>query len=343
MHKLLIAGLLLAATVIALGAFTRLTDAGLGCPDWPGCYGQLLVPEGTQEIAEATRAFPQSPVVAHKAWNEMIHRYCASLLGLLILVMTVLAWRRPALKPMRPLLSLLLALVIFQGILGMWTVTLKLLPIVVSTHLLGGFTTFSLLLLAYLQWRQPDIQPVKRHGGRLLSLAVLALLVVVAQIALGGWTSANYAALVCHQLPACQGDWVSQLDFAAAFEIHAPTEAGYEFGVLDYGARMTIHMSHRMGAVLATLATGALIWQLLRHGGNSRYRQLATLLGLLLSLQVVLGLANIILHLPLAVAVAHNGVAALLLLALVATIYHLYRTRRQAAGSPLPLTPVSGH
>ena len=343
MQKLLIAGLLLAATVIALGAYTRLTDAGLGCPDWPGCYGQLLVPQGAEQIAEATKAFPHTPVVAHKAWNEMIHRYCASLLGLLILVMTVVAWRRPGFERLRPLLSLLLALVIFQGILGMWTVTLKLLPIVVSTHLLGGFTTFSLLLLAYLQWRQPDVQPINRHGGRLVSLAALALLVVVMQIALGGWTSANYAALVCHQLPACQGDWISQLDVAGAFEIHGPTEAGYEFGVLDYGARMTIHMSHRLGAVLAALATGVLIWQLVRHGGGNRYRQLAMLLATLLVLQLSLGLANILLHLPLAIAVAHNGVAALLLLALVTTTYHLCRARQAAGHSPVRLARVASH
>lgn len=328
MQKLLLTTLLFAATVILLGAYTRLTDAGLGCPDWPGCYGQLTVPQGEQQLHQASTSFPDSPVEPAKAWNEMIHRYCATALGLLILIMTAMAWRGNYSRKLRILLTLLLGLVIFQGLLGMWTVSLKLLPIVVSAHLLGGFATLSLLLLCYLSLIGYPAKSSRKRSDtelrRLRKFAAVALVLLIIQISLGGWTSSNYAALVCGRLPVCEGNWLEQLDIVNAFQIRPPTEAGYEYGVLDYGARMTIHMSHRLGALLTLLAIGALVWQLFRHGRGSSDSRLAILITGVLVLQLALGLANIVWRLPLTVAVAHNGVAALLLLLVITANYRLY-------------------
>src|SRR5690606_4955338 len=201
-----------ALCVIVLGAYTRLKDAGLGCPDWPGCYGFLSVPSTAAQIAEAEARFPHAPFEAHKAWPEVVHRYVASGLGLLIILINVQAFRHRR-EPGQPLKLplLLLALVILQGLFGMWTVTLNLWPQVVTAHLLGGFTTISLLWLLTLRlfnrpWPQPYV-PIQ-HWIKLKPLATFCLVLVICQIALGGWVSANYAALACPELPTCQGRWL---------------------------------------------------------------------------------------------------------------------------------------
>ncbi len=310
----------LAFCVVLLGAYTRLSDAGLGCPDWPGCYGHLTVPEATHEIAAANRAFPQRELEAPKAWKEMIHRYFAGTLGLLVLVIAVVSWRRHRADPSRPLwLPLfLLLLVVFQAALGMWTVTLLLKPAIVAAHLLGGFATFALLtLLALRSW--PGGLPTWRGGPR--ALAALALLVVVAQISLGGWTSTNYAALACTDFPTCQGRWWPEMDFGEAFRIWRGAGVNYEYGVLDTPARTAVHVTHRIGALITLLVVGALALRLLRQRVT---RVAGALLGLLLLTQLSLGIANVLLHLPLPVAVAHNAVAALLLVTLILVNYRLW-------------------
>ncbi|GAA5192939.1 COX15/CtaA family protein [Ferrimonas gelatinilytica] len=312
--------LALALVVILLGAFTRLTDAGLGCPDWPGCYGYLVVPQEHQHaIAEAR--FPERPVEMAKAWAEMVHRYVAGTLGLCILALALMAWRRPAAPKGLP--WLLVGLVVFQAALGMWTVTLNLLPLVVMGHLIGGFSILALLFLLWLR-QSPQRGPLPNGTKPLGTLAVVATGVLLVQIMLGGWTSANYASLACTELPVCEGDWASRLDPEAAFHPLPPPAKSYEFGVLDYPARMTIHVSHRIWALITALVLLLLALRLWTQGLR---REALAVTGVLM-LQLMLGIANVVASLPLPVAVAHNGVAALLLLSLVAVNYRLWQRSR---------------
>ena len=327
MRKLVRISLALCFIVIVLGAFTRLTDAGLGCPDWPGCYGFLTVPQSEARQAAALDAFPDASIDTQKAWHEMIHRYAAGLLGVLVLALAVTATRRRLAsttqhQPFKLPLALLL-LIIFQAALGMWTVTMMLQPIIVMLHLLGGFATFSLLFLLYLREKSYHI-PGGDPGLRdLKPLALLSLVVVAGQIALGGWVAANYAALACTELPFCEGPWVQRLDFAGAFSL--PKAATYEFGVHSYAERMTMHVIHRLGALITTLVLGFLIVQIWRKAQSGHFRRLALLTTALLIVQLALGVSNVVFSLPLVVAVAHNAVGALLLITLVGLNYNLSR------------------
>jgi cytochrome c oxidase assembly protein subunit 15 len=305
-------GTVLALVVVMLGAYVRLTDAGLGCPDWPGCYGRLVVPDQSTPAAELGEHANARPLEAGKAWREMIHRYLASTLGLVIVALGVLAWRnrRDPNQPWRAPLALV-ALVIFQGLLGMWTVTLLLKPIVVVAHLLGGLTTLA-LLFSLGRWRQTRV-PSPTPALRLLGLAAATMLLL--QIALGGWTSANYAALACPDFPTCQTQWWPAIaDFKDGFVLWRGLGVSYEGGVLDHPARVAIHFTHRLGAVLAIVLIGLLGWRLARETAT-RADGLAVL-GLLL-LQASLGVSIVVFGVPLAVAVAHNGGAALLLLSVI--------------------------
>ena len=320
----------LALLVVLLGAYTRLTHAGLGCPDWPGCYGFISVPQTAEQLAHAEQHYPQAPVEAHKGWNEMVHRYFAGSLGLLILTLALYALRRrgESGQPLK-LPFLLLALVILQAAFGMWTVTLKLWPQVVTAHLLGGFATLSLLLLLTLRLsgRWPVLPALPR---RLRTLAALGLLLVIGQIALGGWVSSNYAAVACIDLPTCHGQWWPAMDFANGFHLTQHIGPNYLGGQLDNDARTAIHMSHRAGAVLVTLVLVLLAWQLRRHAQP----RLAALLLLALAGQISLGISNVLLHLPLAVAVAHNLGGAFLLLTLVTINYRLRSSSGAAIAAP---------
>ncbi|MGD8583501.1 MAG: COX15/CtaA family protein [Gammaproteobacteria bacterium] len=320
-YKISLFGCVFAAVVVLLGAYTRLVDAGLGCPDWPGCYGFLTVPDSHEEIKIAEQAFPHAPVEAHKAWPEMVHRYFAGTLGLIIALLAFLAFKarqddsQPLLLPI-----LLLGLVIFQAALGMWTVTMGLLPIVVMGHLLGGFTTLALLLLLFLRLRDGN-KP--SSASPLRNLALIGLAIVFIQISLGGWTSANYAAIICTDFPTCQGHWLPPLDIAGAFELHDENVQNYLGGFLGNDARVTIHWLHRLGALVTTLFILFLAFRLF----SSEHRGFAGWLLLVLVVQVSLGISNVVFSLPLAVAVAHNGVAALLLLTMVTLVHTLGRQR----------------
>ena len=345
-------GTLLALLVVVIGAWVRLTDAGLGCPDWPGCYGKLVVTESTREAAEA---FPERPLDVGKAWREMIHRYLATGLGLICLIMAGVAWfnRRDPEQPTR-LAYLLLAVVIFQGLLGMWTVTLLLQPVIVMAHLLGGLTTLGLLFWLG-DWRRalssmasgaftltanradgtmdgpsasrtsgpisglengPAPEPASaRAATALRRLALAGATVLVVQIALGGWTSANYAALACPDFPTCQTRWWPPVtDFREGFVLWRELGVDYEGGVLDNPARVAIHFSHRLGAIAATIMLGLLGWMMARR---PRLRPDGIAVLGALGVQLVLGASIIIYSVPLSIAVAHNGVAALLLLAVL--------------------------
>lgn len=323
MKKLVFISILMAMIVIVLGAYTRLTDAGLGCPDWPGCYGHLSFSNTTKHIETAQQAFPERPFEEHKAWNEMIHRYFASALGFLILVIFVSSlFNRAYNKPVK-LPLLLVFLVCFQGALGMWTVTLNLLPVVVMGHLLGGFTVLSTLFLLYLR-----LTPYRIPGGdarvrQYAKYAILGIIILTAQIALGGWTSANYAALACTELPLCEGAWYQRLDFAGAFSI--PVAENYEFGAHDYDERMTMHIVHRIGALVTFLYLSWLGVRLYAAASSSLIKKLSAVMVLVMGVQIILGVSNVVFSLPVAVAVMHNAVAACLMLVLVSISYTLYR------------------
>ncbi|HEY5623808.1 MAG TPA: COX15/CtaA family protein [Gammaproteobacteria bacterium] len=307
-QRLARAGTVLALIVVVVGAWVRLTDAGLGCPDWPGCYGQLIVPASEAEQAQASLDFPERPLEAGKAWREMIHRYLASTLGLVCVALAAIAWRNRG-NPAQPvkLPLILLGVVIFQGLLGMWTVTLLLQPVIVMGHLLGGLTTLG--ILSWLsRWRPATAGAVAAAGG----LALIAAVVLVVQIALGGWTSSNYAALACPDFPTCQTRWwPPAADFREGFFMWHGLGIDYEGGVLDNPGRVAIHFAHRLGALVAALVIGLLGFQLTRNPAL-RADGLAVLGALML--QLALGVSIVVFGVPLAIAVGHNGVAALLLL-----------------------------
>jgi cytochrome c oxidase assembly protein subunit 15 len=304
--------------VVVVGAFVRLTDAGLGCPDWPGCYGQPTPTHAEEDIAKAVaeQGGVHGPVSIQKAWHEMSHRYLAGTLGLLILGIAVMAWtqrKRSGQHPQSPwLATALLALVMFQAALGMWTVTLLLKPVIVTLHLLGGMAT--LALLTWLALRQVGWTAMGGSATQLRPWAILGLALLVVQIALGGWVSTNYAALACIDLPTCHGEWMPKMDFQHGFQLLRElghTAAGDK---LSYDALTAIHWTHRVGAVLVTSYLAWLSWRASRLSG---LRAVAIGIAVLLVIQVSLGVGNILTGLKLAVAVAHNAGAALLLVALV--------------------------
>jgi cytochrome c oxidase assembly protein subunit 15 len=306
----------LTLVVVVLGAFVRLSDAGLGCPDWPGCYGHLAWPNEVHEISKANENFTERAVEVHKAWKEMVHRYLAGILSLTVLALFVWAFRKRHLDSYA--LPLVICFVIlFQAALGMWTVTLKLHPSIVMSHLLGGLTTLSLLTWLACQ-KTPSITPYRYAGHVKQWMVVFGLLLLIVQIALGGWTSANYAALACVGFPTCNGLWWPEMDFVQALDVFKQYGPNYEFGVKDGPARMAVQMMHRMGFVVVTLYFSWLIFKLTR---NRELMPLGlSLLGLLL-LQIALGIINVTYSLPLPVATMHNGVAALLLVNLVVLLY----------------------
>jgi len=357
--------------LVMFGAFVRLSNAGLSCPDWPTCYGQATWPQHAQAVAHADAAFPDRPYEAHKAWREQVHRFLAGTLGVMVLLLALIAsWRKrsallavivgavfaavgvglymrgehawssllavcaialPAIAAIRlhqpsawRICVLALAVIIFQAMLGMWTVTLLLKPIVVMGHLLGGMTTFA--LLAYVALRFAGVAAPDEHMADLRRLVTIGIVLLFCQIALGGWTSANYAALACGygpgSFPQCLGQWMPPTDFGQGFVLWRGIGVNYEGGVLDMAARSAIQLAHRFGALVVFCYLGWLSHKLARRG----LRALGLAIALALAAQVLLGISNVYFGLPLPVATAHNGVAALLLFTLLAT---LARTQRQ--------------
>lgn len=311
---------LLAFIVVTLGAYTRLKDAGLGCPDWPGCYGHFVVPKTQQALDSAQKRFPHQPVEPAKAWAEMVHRYFAG--GLVLLIITLAIWsafKRKQHLPLRiPLL--LVACAIFQGLLGMWTVTLQLLPLVVMGHLLGGMTIASLLWWLTLSTRQTQINPSLRY---LKPWVLGGLAIVFVQIFLGGWTSANYASIICPEFPFCHGLLFPPFDFKHAFNFLSPIGQNYQGGLLGVAARVTIQMTHRYFAFVTLTYVGSLALYLLFAKKTTSVRNIAGVLLLLLLAQFCFGVLNIVTLLYLPVAVTHNAIALLLLLTFVTLLRHL--------------------
>ncbi|TXH02551.1 MAG: heme A synthase [Nevskiaceae bacterium] len=345
--------LALCFAVIVFGAFVRLSDAGLGCPDWPGCYGHLGVPDAPHEVARAEQNFPQRPVEAPKAWKEMIHRYLATTLGSLITLMAVMSLflRRHGVPRLLP--WLLLGTVLMQGALGAFTVLWQVNPLTVTGHLLTGLLTLSLLLLMRLRVAYPravaDAGTAPEREARnerqawsrmqetgaaspavtpawLPRFAALALALLVFQIFLGGWTSSNYAALGCPDFPTCHGSLLPQTDVKEAFTLWRGLGVNYEGGVLDNRARVTIHYFHRLGALVVT-ATLLLLGVWLIRTRETLWKRLGIAIHAAVTLQVLIGISVVVLQFPLAVADLHNAGAALLLMVLVTLNFFAWNQR----------------
>ena len=309
-------GICLAFVVIALGAWTRLVDAGLGCPDWPGCYGFVVFPTNEAEIALAEARYPTFPYDINKAIPEVVHRYFAAALGFLAIIMVYYSYKQNENKNIRPWTIGLLIFICCQGLFGFLTVSLLLLPIIVTAHLFGGFTTLTLFFLIFLMSGKFDILE-KMAIPKLKTIAGIALAVLLFQIFLGVWTSTNYASLACADFPTCQGTYMPEMDFKNGFNLNQEVGPNYLYGLLDNPSRVAIHYSHRVSAILVAVVFLILISKL----WFSNAAPLASTIGILLLTQISLGIINVVYVLPLYVAIAHNLVAALLLLAIFTVNY----------------------
>ena len=301
--------LFLTFDLIVFGSFTRLSDSGLGCPDWPGCYGEATPFAAREDIRAAEAALPAGPVTWGKAWIEMIHRYLAMTVGALILVMTAAAWRWRTRLPFSPWWpTVTLVWVIVQGVFGKYTVTLKLYPLVVTLHLLGGLALLMLLAVQHERFRDRPlaVSPATRR------LAVVAASVLALQVASGGWVSTNYAVLACTGAPQCSGQWWPAMDFAHGFTL-LRERGGVDGAPLTIEALVAIHMVHRLLAVATAALLAALAWRL---SSEAAARGWAGVLAALLAWQVASGLSNVVLGWPLVAALAHSAGAAALVLCL---------------------------
>jgi len=320
--RLAYAATALAFVVVVLGAYTRLTNAGLGCPDWPGCYGQLI-PQ-----ADAT-----NPLInTTKAWTEMIHRYLAGSLGIVIFALAFFIIKNKSgfKKQSQILVIVVSGLVIFQALLGMWTVTLKLFPAVVMAHLMGGLATLSLLWCLTLTLQSHNKPSIQSNTYALRIWGIFGLIMLILQIFLGGWTSANYAALVCLDFPFCNnfnqnlGLNVEFTNIVEAFNFTAVGVDGSQGTPLGHTARIAIHMLHRIGALLTTLIIGWLALLAWMRSQNKAIQTISIVMASLLIIQILLGMTNILAKLPLPIAVAHNAIAALLLLSAITLNYFIF-------------------
>lgn len=328
-RKLVWVTLFLTFDLIMFGAFTRLTDSGLGCPDWPGCYGHANPLQAHADISAAETAMPTGPVTVMKAWIEMIHRYLAMAIGVLIMALMVIAWRRwlqsgrkeMKFSPLFP--TLLFAFVCLQGAFGAWTVTMKLQPVIVTIHLLLGMTLLALLTWfgARLSEHLPMSQPAVSQSAAALRIpAALALVLLAIQIALGGWVSTNYAALACTDFPLCHGVLLPQMDFANGYSLWRNLGMTVNGDYLPFPALTAIHWTHR---AFAFVVVAQVAWVSLRAFKIKALHKTARWLLLMITLQFAIGISTVFLNLPLALAVAHNGGAALLMLLLVALNYKI--------------------
>ena len=307
--KITLFATIMAFCLIVLGAYVRLSDAGLGCPDWPGCFGTLTVPESQLAIEKAQHTFPDQAIENGKAWKEMVHRYVAGLLGLLILSIGYLAYRNKKLLKVSILVPYsLLGIVFFQAMLGMLTVTLLLKPIIVSTHLIGGMATLAILTyLSYEHFNKNSKLVLKK--SIIFYMARFGLILIFMQIFLGGWTSTNYAGLACTDFPTCHGQWIPDMDFKNAFNIFRNLGQTSEGAPISLNALQAIQWIHRIGAITVVIYFGYLSYVLMQY---KQLRFEAILLLTILAAQFIIGIANLTLHLPMVLAVSHNLTAALL-------------------------------
>lgn len=330
--------LFLTFDLVVFGSFTRLTDSGLGCPDWPGCYGELSPLQAHEDIHAAQTAAPLGPVTFTKAWIEMIHRYLAMTVGVLILVLaasSTLTWLRRApgevIRPSPVWAWFTLVWVLVQGLFGKYTVTLKLYPLVVTAHLMGGLLLLALLMLQHEAWKARPLVVQRRTWA----WAVVATVSVWMQVALGGWVSTNYAVLACTGFPACNGQWWPPMDWAAGFTFLRALGQGHDGAPVTLDALVAIHMAHRLMAYAVLACLAVLAWRL-RSEGQAAARRYGLLLGLTALAQLLTGLSNVVLGWPLLAAVLHSAGAA----ALVALTTSLLARSRHASPA-LPVSTIS--
>jgi cytochrome c oxidase assembly protein subunit 15 len=313
--------------VVMLGAYTRLSDSGLGCPDWPGCYGQITVASTTTAIQKANALYPSIPLEQEKAWPEMVHRYFAGILGTLIIGISVFRLNR-ARKQYEELSIapiLLIFLVVFQALLGKWTVSWSLHPLAVMPHLIGGMLITTTLFWQLLDHSQRHATTPSQKKTQIL--AWLLFFIVLAQIGLGGWTSSQYAALSCPDFPFCKGSIWPTMSFSEGFSLSLPSFDTYEGGVLSTDARTAIHFTHRLGAILIIGLVLALTHSLFKEKSLD-YSKHAIRIITLLFFQIAFGIANVLLQLPILVATSHNAIACLLLLTITTLLYDIHNARR---------------
>lgn len=324
LHALTVLTLFLTFDLVLFGSFTRLTDSGLGCPDWPGCYGSASPLGAHGEIQSAQTSLPSGPVTHGKAWVEMTHRYLATAVGALITLLAAWTWwaKRRAHQPISPWwASATFVWVCLQGAFGALTVTMKLYPAIVTAHLLGGLALLALLAVQSESYRPvPLVLPASLRRG----VSIVAVL-AVAQIALGGWVSTNYAVLACRDFPTCQGVWWPSMDFDHGFTLLRELGAGKDGGYLPFAALTAIHMTHRIGAAVLLTALVALAWLLHARGAHATQRWAIALVGVALW-QLASGLSNVVLGWPLLSALAHTGGAAVLVVLLTTLIVRMLAT-----------------
>ena len=327
--KLSFVGALFTLIVISLGAWVRLTDAGLGCPDWPGCYGLLTTPDTVDELAKAREYYPNADIDVGKAWREMLHRYMAGLLGLYVFFITYISIKYS--KRSYTLPVLISILIIIQAIMGMLTVTMLVKPTIVTTHLFFGMLTATLLFINSLKYSNIRMSSEKIPSIALIIITITWVFLII-QILLGGWTSTNYASLACTDFPKCLDQWYpKEMIFNEAFNVINLPDVNYEGGILAYGAKVAIHYSHRITALILTFVFISALYVVFKLNKHSLLKKLMSISIIFFILQVILGISNVVYSLPLNIAVWHTMNAAILMALISSALYYcllsFYKTR----------------
>ena len=327
--KLSFVGALFTLIVISLGAWVRLTDAGLGCPDWPGCYGLLTTPDTVDELAKAREYYPNADIDVGKAWREMLHRYMAGLLGLYVFFITYISIKYSKRSYMLPVLISIL--IIIQAIMGMLTVTMLVKPTIVTTHLFFGMLTATLLFINSLKYSNVSMSSEKIPAIALIIITITWVFLII-QILLGGWTSTNYASLACTDFPKCLDQWYpKEMIFNEAFNVINLPDVNYEGGILAYGAKVAIHYSHRITALILTFVFISALYVVFKLNKHSLLKKLMSISIIFFILQVILGISNVVYSLPLNIAVWHTMNAAILMALISSALYYcllsFYKTR----------------
>lgn len=327
--KLSFVGALFTLIVISLGAWVRLTDAGLGCPDWPGCYGLLTTPDTVDELAKAREYYPNADIDVGKAWREMLHRYMAGLLGLYVFFITYISIKYS--KRSYTLPVLISILIIIQAIMGMLTVTMLVKPTIVTTHLFFGMLTATLLFINSLKYSNIRMSSEKIPAIALIIITITWVFLII-QILLGGWTSTNYASLACTDFPKCLDQWYpKEMIFNEAFNVINLPDVNYEGGILAYGAKVAIHYSHRITALILTFVFISALYVVFKLNKHSLLKKLMSISIIFFILQIILGISNVIYSLPLNIAVWHTMNAAILMALISSALYYcllsFYKTK----------------
>ena len=327
--KLSFFGALFTLIVISLGAWVRLTDAGLGCPDWPGCYGLLTTPDTVDELAKAREYYPNADIDVGKAWREMLHRYMAGLLGLYVFFITYISIKYS--KRSYTLPVLISILIIIQAIMGMLTVTMLVKPTIVTTHLFFGMLTATLLFINSLKYSNISMSSEKIPAIALIVITITWVFLII-QILLGGWTSTNYASLACTDFPKCLDQWYpKEMILNEAFNVIDLPDVNYEGGILAYGAKVAIHYSHRITALILTFVFISALYVVFKLNKHSLLKKLMSISIIFFILQVILGISNVAYSLPLNIAVWHTMNAAILMALISSALYYcllsFYKTK----------------